>query len=86
MQIDVDQALLPLPADAPLRLDHAFGSRLRSVNGTLWVTFDRDPRDLVLEPGQSLVVDSRETVLVTALGGAATLGLCAPAATTAGAC
>lgn len=80
MRIDIDQALLPLPGRTPLRLDDAFGSRLRSVEGTLWITFDHDLRDLVLETGQSLVVDSHQPVRVTALGGRATLGLCAASA------
>lgn len=77
MHIDIDQALLPLPGRTPLRLPDAFGSRLRSEAGTLWITFDHDHRDLVLEPGQSLVVDSHQPVMVTALGGRAVLGLCA---------
>jgi hypothetical protein len=82
MQFDATQALLPLAPDRPLRLNHARGTRLRSVAGTLWVTIDDDCRDLVLERGQSLVIDSARPVLVTALGAAATAGVCAPAQAT----
>ncbi|MBI5256641.1 MAG: DUF2917 domain-containing protein [Burkholderiales bacterium] len=78
MQFDASQALVPLASQQPLRLIGARGTHLRAVTGQLWVTMDHDPRDLVLQPGQSLVVDTSRPVMVSALGGKATVGVCAP--------
>lgn len=79
MQFDTPQAVVPLSAQLPLRLTDARGIRLRSMAGTLWVTIDGDPRDQILQTGESLVVDSTQPVLVSALGGTASVGVCAPA-------
>lgn len=78
MLIDTPQALVPLSAAAPLRLRAARGTRLRSVAGTLWVTVDGDPTDRVLLAGQQWAVDSAGPLLVSALDGPATVGLCGP--------
>ena len=37
------------------------------ADGTLWVTLDNDPRDFVLDPGDTLRVEPRHRVLVHAL-------------------
>ena len=76
-----------MPFESPLslargqvvRLGALRGARLECRRGAVWLTFDHDRRDLVLEAGQELRVDSRRPVLVTALGGQATVGVCAPA-------
>ena len=58
---------LPLMRNDVLRLGDAHGLRLTSAGGTLWVTFDGDPNDYVLEPGESLRVASHADTLVSAL-------------------
>lgn len=75
MHLDIHQALVPLTSPMPLRLAGARGTRVRSMAGTLWITTDGDHRDLVLERGESLVIDSDAPVLVSPLGGSATVGL-----------
>ena len=77
MTFDAPHALLQLQTRQPLRLTDALGTRVRAMHGTLWVTIDHDPRDRILEPGESTVVDSRRPVLITALGNAASVSLCA---------
>lgn len=79
MQFDAPQAVLPLSSRRPLRLTDARGTRLRSLAGTLWVTIDGDPLDRVLQAGESLVIDTVQPLLVSALGGTASVGICAPA-------
>lgn len=77
MTFDAPHALLQLPQRQPLRLTDALGTRVRAVSGTLWITIDHDPRDRILEPGQSTLVDSSQPVLITALGSPASVSLCA---------
>ena len=72
-------ARLQLPPDQILRLSDARGTRLRVVTGTGWLTIDHDPRDVILNPGDEWLVDGRQPVLLTALGGAAMIQVCTPA-------
>ena len=39
--------------------------------GTLWITQDNDPRDIILEPGQSFTPDAHRQVILYALAAAA---------------
>jgi hypothetical protein len=73
MWIDTPSARLELAARDPLRLEGARGTLLRAVKGTLWITIDDDPRDIVLDAGEHFVVDSAEPLLVLPLGGHATV-------------
>lgn len=58
-----------------LKLDGARGARLTCVNGTAWITVDRDAHDVLILPGDSFVVSSDRSVLVGPLFGAVTLDL-----------
>ena len=42
--------------------------RVACVSGALWVTLDNDPRDIVLERGQSWTIPARGRCLIYALG------------------
>lgn len=75
MHLDIHQALVPLTSPMPLRLTDARGTHVRSLAGTLWVTVDGDDADHVLEFGESWVVDSDASVLISPLQGSATVGL-----------
>lgn len=76
MLLQAPHALLPLNATRPQRLAGARGLTLRARRGTLWITLDHDPRDIVLREGEQWVVDSDGPLLASPLGGAATLELC----------
>jgi hypothetical protein len=78
LQLHTRHARLNITERQPLRLTDGAGTRLRAIDGVLWVTIDGDPRDQVLQPGDSLVIDSSRPVLVTALGSTATVSVCAP--------
>lgn len=80
MWIDTPNARLALAARRSLRLAGARGTRLRAVQGTLWVTIDNDPRDIVLAPGDSFVVDSDRTVVAMPIGACASVDVKAPPA------
>lgn len=75
MLIDTHYTRLMLERGQSTRLTGARASRLASLDGTLWITIDNDPRDIVLEPGDALDVFGDEPLLVCALGGPATLEL-----------
>ncbi|MGM9490115.1 DUF2917 domain-containing protein [Ideonella sp. YS5] len=57
------------------RLSEARAARLASVAGTLWVTVDNDPRDVVLEVGDSFEIPDDASLLVSSLGGPAVMDL-----------
>jgi len=76
MWINTPNARLAVEARRGLRLNAARGTLLRAVRGTLWVTIDNDPRDIVLDPGESFVVDSDQPLFVMALGDKATVDVC----------
>jgi len=73
MWINTSNARLALAARRGLRLQDARGAKLRAVQGTLWVTIDNDLRDIVLDPGESFVVDSNSPLVVMPLGDCATV-------------
>ncbi len=51
-----------------LRLDQPRQLCLRAERGTLWVTIDNQPDDIVLQAGERVVLDGNYRALVTALG------------------
>lgn len=59
---------MELPARTVLTLPDAAGIGIECRSGTLWVTLDHDPRDIVLEAGQRYVGDVHQRALVSALG------------------
>ena len=46
------------------------GATLRVTQGTLWLTQERDPNDVVLRTGDNFVVESDGATVVEALGAA----------------
>ena len=78
MWINTPNARLGLSARRGLRLKDARGARLRAVQGTLWVTIDGDLRDIVLDTGESFVVDSDQPLVVMPLGECATVDVRSP--------
>ena len=57
------------------RLTEARAARLASASGTLWVTVDNDPRDVVLEVGDSFEIPDDASLIVSSLGGPAIMDL-----------
>lgn len=86
MIVDTPQARLPLLPGQVIRLDLLAGSRLRALTGSAWITMDDDPRDIVLDGEQELLLDRDRRVLACALraDGRAELRVCDPPAIGAG--
>lgn len=51
-----------------IQLDGARGTRLRVTRGTLWVTLERDLRDIVLEAGDAFTIDRGGVTVIEAQG------------------
>lgn len=79
MRLDTPRARLELRRSDVATLRNACRTRLDCLDGVAWVTIDNDPRDIVLERGQSFVVDSNADVLVCALKGEAVVEVLGPA-------
>jgi ferric-dicitrate binding protein FerR (iron transport regulator) len=52
MRIDLQSAGLSLPRGAAIRVRDGAGSTLQVLQGSVWVTEEGSPRDVVLQPGQ----------------------------------
>ena len=48
------------------RIDNGRGVGVTCLKGTVWITQDRDLRDVVLTPGQSFVLDRNGLALIFA--------------------
>lgn len=60
-------ASFDLPKGGLLRLDDMCGIKLHCLSGTLWLTLDNDPKDVVLEAGDSFVATAHRRAIVYAL-------------------
>jgi hypothetical protein len=58
---------IALAARCMHRIESARGTEVACVHGATWVTQERDPRDLVLLAGESLVLETPGLALVYAL-------------------
>ncbi len=56
-----------LPTRAVFAVPDGAGVGIECRSGTVWVTLDRDPRDIVLEPGDRFDGTEHRRILVSAL-------------------
>ena len=67
MNIHLNTSPVCLARRQAVTLTQAKGSEIRCLRGSLWITQDGDPRDIVLEAGESFTVDRRGPAIVWAL-------------------
>lgn len=70
---------LRLTARALLRIPDVAGLQLRCEEGTLWLTLDHDPRDIIVSAGETYTTAEHRAGLLYALQDAR-FSLCAPPA------
>jgi hypothetical protein len=56
-----------------LDLRGGHGTTLTAMDGNVWITLAGDRRDIILQPGQSFVIDRDGLTVASALGGSATV-------------
>ena len=70
---------LNLRQDAMLRLPDTAGVQVVCRDGTVWITLDRDPRDIVLEAGDRFASSEHRRAVVMALA-PSSISVCTTAA------
>ncbi|WP_280152180.1 DUF2917 domain-containing protein [Piscinibacter sp. XHJ-5] len=75
MLSDIRTTRFHLQRNEMARFADARDARVAVVSGVAWITVDGDPRDHVLEAGDSFVIDSAQPVIVFALQGPAAVEL-----------
>ena len=68
MTANFDQARVELDRALFLRLVNAAGTTVVCLEGNLWITRDGSPKDVVLAPGQTYLVEDATRVIVSGLG------------------
>jgi hypothetical protein len=58
---------LSLPVHSVFAVPDGAGVGIECCSGSVWVTLDRDPRDVVLAPGERFVGTGHRRMLVSAL-------------------
>jgi hypothetical protein len=67
MKLALGQSSVCMQRDQLIAMRDARGVRVSCQHGALWITQERSPADVVLEAGQSTVIDTPGLTLVMAL-------------------
>jgi hypothetical protein len=67
MTLNLDRPTLALDPGQVVTLDDAAGSRLSARSGIVWVTYEGSMKDVILGPGESLVIAQDGRTVVQAL-------------------
>ena len=67
MDMIIEHPVLQLEPGQVLTLDDALGVRIRATGGAVWVTYEDSLNDLIVKPGQTLVVARNGRTVVQAL-------------------
>jgi hypothetical protein len=71
MRIELSGSNVSLGPNQTLRVVDGVGSTVCAVEGSVWITEENQPRDIVLKPGACYRLRNRGLALVNSLGGAA---------------
>ena len=76
MNTDLNPAATRLAKGKLQRLQDSRGLRVLCLGGTLWLTQEGDPRDIILEAGDEFVIDHDGASFLSALADSSVLLLC----------
>ncbi|HEY3076850.1 MAG TPA: DUF2917 domain-containing protein [Burkholderiales bacterium] len=71
MTLQLKKGAVRLGPNQTLKVVDGAGSTVSALEGSVWITEENQPRDIVLEPGDSYRLRERGIALVNSLGGAA---------------
>lgn len=67
MDMIIESPVLSLQPGQVVTLDDAAGVRIRATEGIVWVTYEDSLKDVILGPGETLVVARNGRTVVQAL-------------------
>jgi hypothetical protein len=73
MRIELRTGAVHLAPNQTLKLIDGAGSTVCAMEGSVWITEENQPRDIVLKPGACYRLRERGIALVNSLGGNATV-------------
>ena len=71
MRIELEAGAVKLGPNQTLKLRDSAGSTVCAVEGSVWITEENQPRDIVLNAGSCYRLSQRGLAIVNALGGGA---------------
>ena len=75
MKLELKVGAVKLGPNQTLKVVDGAGSTVTAVEGSVWITEENRPNDIVLEAGNSYRLRERGVALVNSLGGAAAVSL-----------
>jgi hypothetical protein len=63
----IEHPILSLEPGQVLTLNDAQGVRIRATSGTVWVTYEGNFNDMIVEPGRTLVIARNGRTVVQAM-------------------
>jgi hypothetical protein len=75
MQIELRSGAVRLGPNQTLKVVDGLGATLCAVEGSLWITEENQPRDIVLEAGHCYRLRHEGVAVVNSLGGEAAVSL-----------
>ena len=75
MKIELKKGAVSLGPNQTLKVVDGAGSTVTAVEGSVWITEENRPNDIVLSAGASYRLRERGVALVNSLGGAAAVAL-----------
>ena len=75
MRIELKAGAVRLAPNQTLKVVDGAGSTVSAIEGSIWITEENQPNDIVLSPGGSYRLRQRGVALVNSLGGAAAVSL-----------
>jgi hypothetical protein len=75
MQIELEAGAVRLSPNQTLKLRDSAGSTVCVTEGSVWITEEDQPRDIVLAPGSCYRLRHRGLAIVNPLGGAAAVSI-----------
>ena len=75
MTLELKKGSVRIGPNQTLKVVDGAGSTVSAIEGSVWITEENQPNDIVLTPGSSYRLRQRGVALVNSLGGTAAVAL-----------